>query len=684
MVETSTVRIAIEAATEAAENGLNEVEQELEEVGEAGDEAASGANNASGALGKLRNRAEGARDRLSSMGRSMKRVGRQATLGVTLPLGAAAAKSLQLASNAEEMQSKMSVVFGDLQGDVEEWASTHAEEINRSRFQLQKYATSLQDTFVPMGFAREEATKMSKEMAELAVDLASFNNVSESRAINSLQSGLVGSHEALREFGIVITNSRLKLEAYNEGIAEQGEELTEQQKLLARYSLIMKDSADAQGDAARTADSFKNQLRGLKAQLKEAGIIIGNVLMPVVSDLMDGISPLLDRFTNLNPAIQRAIVVFGGLAAILPPLLFVFGAMATTIAAISTPVLAVVGAVALLTGAIVAFLPEIKAVMNELGVFENVLKPLADILIGVAKDSIQFVAEQLEYLADAIKPPAQAMASELQPTLEAISPVLRRIKVGLAVLAGVAKAILLPIVRAMAGAFRVLLANAIEVIIGYIRILMALMRGDFGEAFKIAKEVVVSSLGRIKDFVLSWGLIEAFVDVLTGVYEAAKSFIFETIPQVFAAGIDAILQKVRDAKADLENAFVSVWNGIIGLTENFINGIIGRIETLVNSWVAGLNTVIDAANNIPKVDVGEIGDVNFSGTDLSGARLDRRQTGGGSSTGGMSASEGGGETNIGEINVNAEGGDFGEDPERNSRELADEMQREIRRSNGAT
>lgn len=686
MVEESTVRIAIKAATEAAEDSLNEVEQELEDVGNAGDEAASGANNASGALATLRRRAAGAKENLKSMGRSMKNVGRQATIGVTLPLGAAAAKSLQLASDTEEMRAKMGTVFGDLTSDIQEWSKTHAEEVNRSRFQLQEYATALQDTFVPMNFAREEAANMSKEMSELAVDLASFNNMSESRALNKLQSGLVGSHEALRDFGVVITNARLKQEAYNEGIAEQGAELTEQEKLLARYSIIMKDSADAQGDAARTSGSFKNQLRGLKAQLKAAGVQIGKTLMPAAQSLLDTISPLIQRFNNLSPRMREAIVVTGALAAAIPPLLVVLGTLAVTVGALSAPILAVVAAAAALVAGLIIFRDELKPLIPLAKQFyDGAIKPLADILIGVAKDAIQFAAEQFNYLADAIVPPSKALASELQPTLEAIQPFLKVTAVGFKQIADVLKAIFLPIVRALAGAFRVLLANAFSVIIGYIRILMALMRGDFGEAFKIAKEVFINSLGRIKDYLMSWGLIEGFVNVLTGVYNAVKMFIFKTIPNTFRNGLQAIINAVGAAKTSIENAFIDVWNGVISLTENFINGIIGRIETLINAWINGLNTVIDAANNIPKVDIGEIGDVNFSGTELSGARLERRESGGIGTSDNIQPGEGGGDgTNIDEMNVNVEGGDFGEDPERNSRQFADEMQREIRRSNGAS
>jgi len=681
MVEESTVRIAVKAATEAAQDSLNEVEQELEDVGKAGGEAAAGATRASQGIDRLKQKAGEARQNLAGMGRTMTRVGKQATVGVTLPLAAAGGMSLKLASDAEEMRSKMGVVFGDLTGDIEAWASSHAQSINRSRFQLQKYATSLQDTFVPMGLARDRAADMSTKLSELAVDLASFNNVSESRSIKALQSGLVGNTEALRQFGIVITAAQVKQEAYNSGIAEQGEKLTEQQKLLARYNLILQGSEDAQGDAARTADSFKNQLRGLKAQAREAGINIGQKLMPVAKDLISRVIPLVRGFNNLSPRMQEAIVVLGGLAAAIPPVVVALGALSIAVGALSVPILAIIGAVAAVAAGLIIFRDELKPLIPVAKqLYQDVLKPLGKVLIGIAKDAIQFAAEQFAYLEDAIRPPTEALISELKPTLDALQPVIKRIAVGLKVMADVAKSILLPIVRALAGFFRVTLANAIAVVIGFVRVIMALMRGDFGKAFQIAKEVVLNSLGRIKEFILSWGIIEAIVGILKGVLTAIYRFFFVTLPGVIGKGLKLIVGTVTNAKRALENAFIGVWNGIINIAENFINGLIQRLEDFINNWIEGINTVVEQANRLPKVNVGEFGNVEFGDADFSGARLERRETGTGGGSGGGS---GGGTTVEGDVNVNVEGGgDFGADPERNSRQLGEEMQRELSRNGG--
>ena len=44
----------------------------------------------------------------------------------------------------------------------------------------------LQDTFVPLGIARDEAAELSKSLVTLAVDVASFNNTADADVITGL------------------------------------------------------------------------------------------------------------------------------------------------------------------------------------------------------------------------------------------------------------------------------------------------------------------------------------------------------------------------------------------------------------------------------------------------------------------------------------------------------------------
>jgi hypothetical protein len=229
--------------------------------------------------------------------------------------GGAAAMLLKVASDVEESQSKFLAVFKDQADAANRWAEEHAKAVNRSKYDLMGYMVAVQDTFVPLGFAREEAADFSKQLTKLAVDLASFNNASEPETIQLLTSALVGNHDAVRRFGVIITETTLKQELLAMGIDGTTRAATEMDKVVARLNIIMRSTTDAQGDAARTSDSLANQWKALKGDLQELAVGLGQELMPVAKEVIASIRDLVKSFKDLSPEVKRSIIDFGLYAA---------------------------------------------------------------------------------------------------------------------------------------------------------------------------------------------------------------------------------------------------------------------------------------------------------------------------------------------------------------------------------
>mgnify|MGYP003143330094 FL=1 len=197
---------------------------------------------------------------------------------------------VDMASAVEEMQSKSSVVFGNFTRSVRNQLKEFGDQVGRSTFELEGMASSIQDTFVPMGFARGEASKLSVQLTKLAVDVASFNNASDTETMMAFQSALVGNHETVRRFGVVITEATLKQELLRMGITKSANEVTNAEKVQARLNLIIAGTSDAQGDAIRTADSFANSSKALSASLDELGVSVMTPLLPVLSGIVQGMT----------------------------------------------------------------------------------------------------------------------------------------------------------------------------------------------------------------------------------------------------------------------------------------------------------------------------------------------------------------------------------------------------------
>ena len=193
---------------------------------------------------------------------------------------------INLASDIEEMQGKSKVVFGAFRDQVVSDLEAFGDAVGRSTFELEGMASSIQDTFVPMGFARGEAAKLSVELTKLAVDVASFNNASDTETMEAFQSALVGNHETVRRFGVIITQATLDQELMRMGIEKGTKTATEAEKVQARLNIITRGTSDAHGDAARTSTSFANQMRALKAEVGELAGELGEILLPAATSII--------------------------------------------------------------------------------------------------------------------------------------------------------------------------------------------------------------------------------------------------------------------------------------------------------------------------------------------------------------------------------------------------------------
>ena len=206
---------------------------------------------------------------------------------------------VKMASAVEEMEAKSSVVFGEFVGAVRRELEEFGNNVGRATSQLEGMASSVQDTFVPLGFARGEAAKLSVQLTKLAVDTASFNNAQDIPTMMAFQSALVGNHEAVRRFGIVITETELKAELQRMGIKKNINLVTAQEKVQARLNLIIAGTVDAQGDAIRTAGSFANRTKGLEGALIELNEVAIKPLLPALASLVADLTRVVNFFKEI-------------------------------------------------------------------------------------------------------------------------------------------------------------------------------------------------------------------------------------------------------------------------------------------------------------------------------------------------------------------------------------------------
>ena len=197
-----------------------------------------------------------------------------------------AGQSIEAASNLEESLSKARTVFGNASGAVEQFAKDAATNLGLSEQAALEATGTFGNLFTAMGIGQGTASTLSRDVVQLAADLASFNNIDVQSALDALRSGLVGETEPLRRLGVNLSAARIETEAFRLGLAKTKDDLNAASKAQAAWSLITQDAATASGDFARTSDSLANTQRTLTAAVDNARASIGEGLVNALQDVI--------------------------------------------------------------------------------------------------------------------------------------------------------------------------------------------------------------------------------------------------------------------------------------------------------------------------------------------------------------------------------------------------------------
>lgn len=211
--------------------------------------------------------------------------------------------SVQMAMDVVESESLFETSMGSMAGAAREWSEQLSESLGLNAYELRQNVGVMYNMTKSMGIAGDTAYDLSTSLVLLAQDMASFYNMDTEEAFVKLRAGITGETEPLKALGILVDENTVSQYAYQNGLAETGEELTQQQKVLARYYAILDQTSTAQGDLARTIESPANQLRIFQAQLEQTRIELGMGLLPVLQEVMPYMIALAQKLTEIIGAL---------------------------------------------------------------------------------------------------------------------------------------------------------------------------------------------------------------------------------------------------------------------------------------------------------------------------------------------------------------------------------------------
>lgn len=348
--KTSSQYMALQREIEDNTIALKNLEKEAGTTNKQLNEIKPGAN-----WDKLESKIKDIQTSLTNVGTKMKEVGKDMTLKVTAPILAGATASFKFASDLEDAMGASDQIFKDSSKEIESWSKDLASYFGISRSEAITYANTMGAMLQNIGgLSEEEAAKMSATLVELGGDLtAMFGGTTES-AIQALTGALKGNNSMLDNYGMGVNDATIKTKAFEMGLYDGTGQMDLATKQAATLALIMEQTADAQGQAAREAEGASGSTRALITELKNLSASLGEELLPIITPIIQSVVEFIQKFSELDSGTKQLIITIGLLVAAIGPVIGLLGTLATLAGALNIAMLPMIGTIALIVAAIAA------------------------------------------------------------------------------------------------------------------------------------------------------------------------------------------------------------------------------------------------------------------------------------------------------------------------------------------
>lgn len=370
--------------------------------------------------------------KISDVGKKISGAGTK-MLPATTAIVSAGTVAFLAASDMAESQNKVETAFGSSADKVLEFADSTLDAYGIARGTSLDMAALFGDMATSMDIPKRKAADMSMALVGLAGDLSSYKNISLDTTSSALKGIFTGETESLKSLGIVMTQDNLlryamqkgmidtaktaeQLEkeeialekaqvAYNNAVQKYGSNslqareaaikmsdaeaklnesakasldlLSQQELVQLRYSYVLNATKNAQGDFSRTSDGAANSMRIMQESLKEASAAFGELLLPIITPVIQKITEAVKWVTSLDEGQKKTILTVAAVVAAIGPALIILGKIITAIGSITTaigflmahPMVLLIAAIVALVALIATKGDEIQAILQKVDAF---------------------------------------------------------------------------------------------------------------------------------------------------------------------------------------------------------------------------------------------------------------------------------------------------------------------------
>ena len=461
---------------------------------------------------------KGVQDKLKEVGNQMKEFGSTMSTYVSLPLAALGAASVKAFGDIQALKNGLTAITGSAEEANTQF--TRLKELARlpglGLKEVAKGSISLQ----VIGFSAEKAEKSIKAFGNAVATVGGGTDEFQRATYGLAQ--LANTDFPLGEDLNIIKDAipqvtPLLKEAFGTARSDELKALgiSSSQVVDAIVNGLSKLPPVTGGVNA----AFENLKDGIFSNLAVIGEVINdNLDISALSDrVVESLSSITDWFKNLSPEVQKAVLVFSGLAIIIPPIIAGLGvfistilpALATGFAALTSPITLVVAAIAAAAYAIYSNWDAIKEYFTK-------------------GDGSTFFSTVVSY------------ASDLWESLKSIFNTIKGFIISVWNTIG---SNVIGYVKSSFGAIQGVISTVLGVISGYVKIFASIIKGDWSGAWEGVKNIAIAMWN---------GILQVVKGGIGMVSNALAGFFKMTGMNGLAAGVEAANQKIAKVFTNLQ------------------------------------------------------------------------------------------------------------------------------------
>lgn len=471
-------------------------------------------------------------------------------------------KCVSLASDLEEVQNVVDVTFGEGAETVNKWAKSAATAFGMSELDAKKFNGTMGAMLKSMGLNEEATLDMSTSMVGLAGDMASFYNLDHQTAFDKIRAGISGETEPLKQLGINMSVANLEAYALAQGISKPYKEMSQSEQTMLRYNYLMSTTADAQGDFARTSDSFANQTRIAKLNLQNLSASIGELLLPAITSIVSKFNEVITKVMEFGGKIKEGFGVFQTSLQETGSFGAAFGEMFKTMFGLELPASAMT-----MVNSIIAFFAQLWTIVTE--IWNTVAVPLIEgikqVFSGLSDNSenvFSSISNFFQFAIDYIKTVWETLG---RPVMDLIMQVIGWVRDAFAER--------MPQIQAF-------FSGAIQDIVG-------IWNNNLKPCFE--------AIGNFINNVLAPAFKFVFQNIILPVVDAC----FSGISKLWTNSLKPIFQGIIDFITGVFSGnWSKAWQGIVDALGGVFSGIVEVVKAPINAVIGVINKAINGLNSI--------------------------------------------------------------------------------------